>query len=43
MTPDPITVSGNTRVDDALQLMERRRITALLVLDHGEIVGVFKK
>jgi arabinose-5-phosphate isomerase len=32
-----------TRVEDALVLMERRRISSLLVLDGNKLVGVFKK
>ena len=43
MTLDPVTVSARTRVEDALQMMEARKITSLLVADDGEIVGVFKK
>jgi arabinose-5-phosphate isomerase len=43
MTRDPARVSVGTRVEDALALMDRRRITALLVLDKDAIVGVFKK
>jgi arabinose-5-phosphate isomerase len=36
-------VSPATRVQDALALLDERRITSLLVLDHQHIVGVFKK
>lgn len=43
MTPDPITVSTQTRVEDALTLMESRKITRLLISDGSEIVGVLKK
>lgn len=43
MSPDPITVSLHTRVEDALTLMENRKITRLLVSDGNDIVGVFKK
>jgi arabinose-5-phosphate isomerase len=32
-----------TRVEDALALLERHKITSLLVVDHAGIVGVFKK
>jgi len=42
MTPDPVMVSTQTRVEDALALMESRKITRLLVSDNGEILGVFK-
>jgi arabinose-5-phosphate isomerase len=43
MTLDPITVSATTRVEDALSLMETRKITSLLIADSSGIVGVFKK
>lgn len=43
MSLDPARVSVGTRVEDALVLMERRRISALLVFDHDRLVGVFKK
>ncbi|WP_237057870.1 KpsF/GutQ family sugar-phosphate isomerase [Microbulbifer sediminum] len=43
MSKDPITISVGTRVEDALQLMESRKITSVLVADKGVVVGVFKK
>lgn len=43
MTASPAQVSVGTRVEDALVLMERRRISSLLVLDGNKLVGVFKK
>lgn len=43
MSRDPACVAPGTRVEDALLLMENRRITALLVCDGDELVGVFKK
>lgn len=43
MTRNPTQVPLGTRVEDALQLMERRGISALLVFDSDELVGVFKK
>lgn len=43
MTKSPVQVSVGTRVEDALLLMERRRISSLLVFDGGQLVGVFKK
>jgi arabinose-5-phosphate isomerase len=43
MTASPAHVSVGTRVEDALVLMERRRISSLLVLDGNKLVGVFKK
>jgi CBS domain-containing protein len=36
-------VSASTRVEDALNLMESRKITSLLVTSGHQIVGVFKK
>ena len=44
MTLNPLSVSYGTRVEDALLLMERKRVSALLVLDgKQDLVGVFKK
>ena len=43
MTSDPISVMAGTRVEDALVLMEEKKITSVLVTERGEIVGVFKK
>ncbi|MFV3384145.1 KpsF/GutQ family sugar-phosphate isomerase [Pseudomonas sp. NY15364] len=43
MSLDPAMVAVGTRVEDALILMENRRITSLLVFDGERIVGVFKK
>lgn len=43
MTPDPHVVAMGTRVEDAIMLMERVKVSALLVTDGDDIVGVFKK
>ncbi len=43
MVADPFMVKVGTRVEDALELMEARAITSLLVHDGKSIVGVFKK
>ncbi len=43
MSRNPVHVPVGTRVEDALQLMERRRISALLVFDGNNLVGIFKK
>ena len=43
MSRDPAIVPLGTRVEDALMLMDSRRITSLLVFDNEQIVGVFKK
>jgi acetoin utilization protein AcuB len=40
MTSDPITVSEETNIFDALDLMRRHRIRRLPVLRHGELVGI---
>lgn len=43
MSRDPAMVPVGTRVEDALTLMDNRRITSLLVFEGKRIVGVFKK
>jgi arabinose-5-phosphate isomerase len=43
MTPNPVTVMSGTRVEDALVLMDQKKITSVLVTDQGQVVGVFKK
>ena len=43
MSRQPISVGVGTRMEDALSLMEARRITSLLVMDGSAIVGVVKK
>lgn len=43
MTLDPLQVSVGTRVEDALALMERHQITALLVYEGDTLAGIFKK
>ncbi len=43
MVADPVMVKVGTRVEDALELMEARAITSLLVHDGEVVVGVFKK
>ncbi|MFK4443128.1 arabinose-5-phosphate isomerase [Caballeronia udeis] len=43
MSRNPVTARIGTRVEDALALLERHKITSLLVVDHAGIVGVFKK
>ncbi len=39
----PVSVMVGTRVEDALVLMENKKITRVLVTDNGKVVGVFKK
>lgn len=43
MTRNPISVSVGTRMEDALAKMDRKSISALLVFDGDELVGVVKK
>ncbi len=40
MTPDPITVTEETNIFDALDLMRRHRVRRLPVIRHGELVGI---
>lgn len=43
MTINPSAVTADTRIEDALVIMDSRHITSLLVLDGDRVVGVFKK
>lgn len=43
MSADPVMICTGTRIEDALAVMEKRQITALLVLKGDDVVGVFKK
>lgn len=43
MTPDPACIASGARIEDALYLMDKQRITSLLVTDKGQVIGVFKK
>ena len=43
MSRNPIQVSVGTRVEDAIALMERHRISSLLVFDKQQLVGIFRK
>lgn len=43
MTTNPVTVVKGTRVEDALKLMDSKRISSLIVLDNGAVAGVFRK
>jgi CBS domain-containing protein len=40
MTPDPVTVTSETTIDEAARLMLRRKINAVLVVDSGAPVGI---
>lgn len=43
MSTQPVIVSAGTRIEDALGIMDNNKITSLLVLKDGVVVGVFKK
>ncbi|WP_341217772.1 KpsF/GutQ family sugar-phosphate isomerase [Neptunomonas phycophila] len=43
MSLNPAQVPLGTRVEDALALVESRKITSLLITDKNSVVGVFKK
>jgi len=43
MTPEPTAVAVGTRMEDALKLMNDRKVTTLLVTKEKLIVGVLKK
>jgi arabinose-5-phosphate isomerase len=40
MTPDPVSIAPATLAAEALNVMERRKITALVVVDAGRVAGV---
>jgi CBS domain-containing protein len=40
MTPDPVTVSPKTTLPDAHDLMKRRRVRRLPVVDEDKLVGI---
>ena len=40
MTPSPLSVEPNLLASAALELMNRRRVTALFVVENGEPVGI---
>lgn len=40
MTADPVTVSPKTTLPDAHDLMKRRRVRRLPVVDEGKLVGI---
>jgi acetoin utilization protein AcuB len=40
MTPDPITITSDTTLTDAYNLIRRRKIRNLPVVDEGKLVGV---
>ncbi len=43
MNRNPATISTGIRMEDALTLMESRKITSLLVVENSNVIGVIKK
>ena len=43
MTANPATINSSCRVEAALERMDERGISALLVVDKDRLLGVFKK
>jgi CBS domain-containing protein len=43
MTPTPITITEDTRLDDIVGLMEQRGIRRLLVVRQGRVVGIVSR
>lgn len=43
MTPDPACIASGARIEDALYLMDKQKITSLLVTNQNGVIGVFKK
>jgi acetoin utilization protein AcuB len=40
MNPDPVSVAPTTPVSEAVELMRRRRIGSLPVVEDGRLVGI---
>ena len=43
MTPHPVTISADSSMQSAIELMASHQITLLIVVDRGEMVGVVQK
>ncbi|MGB0733678.1 MAG: CBS domain-containing protein, partial [Pontibacterium sp.] len=43
MSVNPVSIAVGTRVQDAFELMESKKITSLLVTEDDKVKGVFKK
>lgn len=43
MTPNPVTISADSNMQSAIELMAEHHITLLVVVDRGRIVGVVQK
>jgi arabinose-5-phosphate isomerase len=40
MTPGPVSIRGSLLIAEALNIMEERKITSLIVVDHDQVRGV---
>ena len=43
MTPDPVTVTESTTLDEVVRLMENRHVKRLPVLRDGKVVGIISR
>jgi CBS domain-containing protein len=43
MTPDPYTITPETSLEQIVEVMERRRIKRLPVLEDGKLVGIVSR
>ncbi len=43
MTPDPVTITENTPLDEVVDLMEQRRVKRLPVVRAGQVVGIVSR
>ena len=40
MTPDPVSITPDTSVEDAARLMLKHKIGGLPIMENGELVGI---
>lgn len=40
MTPNPVTISPSATLEHAVTLLEKNKIGALPVIDHGSLIGI---
>ena len=43
ITNNPVAVSPSTRIEDAINLMEKKSINVVLVIEDKKLLGIFKK
>jgi arabinose-5-phosphate isomerase len=43
MTPNPVTISADSNMQSAIELMAKHKITLLVVVDQDRVVGVVQK